>query len=202
MENFHKYFHYFAGIVFLVVISIAICGQDANKGLTAGLPGGEGEQPPAQNDNNQTPTTPPKYEVQIIPQSFKPTSIPPGNNIAAPINIGSESQTKQGDLGINGNLILQGIILTVKAINAGEDVYGGYACTVESPWLPQGGTSDTCNGDAYGAYACGETESRQCTDIYFDNSCWSVEGINSGSMPLYNARQITCKINRILMQQQ
>jgi len=40
----------------------------------------------------------------------KPVEIPPTSNVAAPINTSSMAQTKTGDLEVNGNLQVGGIL--------------------------------------------------------------------------------------------
>lgn len=159
-DDIQKKFQQWITGAFLIGVLILVFGQNIRSGLAqlsqptdSNDPADVGTQPsqtqvPTQT-NTPAPTQPVIFQVQAVPQSFKPTAIPPGNNVAAPLNSGPESQSKagalsvgsfnagainsgavsvSGDLNLGGVLNIQGLIFGAKAINAGEDSYYGDIC--------------------------------------------------------------------------
>ncbi len=70
------------------------------------------------------------FATSLLSAWTGPTAAPPGNNVAAPINVGSTDQIKDGGLGVNalavfGNQILSGSSLYLNfGANSGSEGYG------------------------------------------------------------------------------
>src|SRR3989344_5132985 len=96
----HVRFHAYLAITFIAAITVFLLSQDINNGLAQLVSSSEesgSTQQLAQLAPPQNPV-PVQYQVQAVPQAFKPTAIPPGNNVAAPLNTGPDAQSKSGSL--------------------------------------------------------------------------------------------------------
>ena len=83
-----------------------------------------------------------KFLPQIVASLFlagfvayawtEPAGAPPAGNVNAPINVGPNTQTKQGDLILNGNLKVSGDIID----KVGNTIYNSITGKIERARLP------------------------------------------------------------------
>ncbi|GEM_PF-5649015 len=150
-QNSKPLLYFFIGL-FLLIAGILTFGDSIQRGLAVTNPGNqiddnpiiqpESQQPPTTptTPTTQTETPPPvHFQFEDFPPSLRPTALPPGNNVSAPLNSGPDTQVKSGALGVgafqagsinsgdvtvNGTIKLKGITLDVGFDNGGEDYYG------------------------------------------------------------------------------
>ncbi|HEY4499951.1 MAG TPA: hypothetical protein VJH70_02385 [Candidatus Paceibacterota bacterium] len=193
---------------FFVGILILVFGQDIRSGLAVIAPGDTGGsptdtgQPPQTQTPTQTTTPPPvEYKVQVIPTEFKPTAIPPGNNVAGPLNTSAAPQIKSGDLTIQGALSaassvdvtgnltvsgafnLQGHNIKIASVPSTPVYQTSYGNWVQGSSQPD----DSCNGDSTNSYTCvpGVTKS-SCRDKI------SYQGGAHNSFTFFQHRTVSC----------
>ena len=78
--------------------------------------------------------------LQFVRAWTEPTAAPPGGNVGAPINTSATAQTKEGNLNVNGGMVIGGATGGYKGtgtINASQFCLGGVCI---SAW-PTGGTT-------------------------------------------------------------
>jgi hypothetical protein len=101
-----------------------------------------------------------------------------------------DSLCETGNLSTAGTFYFKGLTFTnVRAINLGEDSYGGWQCITT-------GRDDSCNGNEDEPFTCGATDNiGWCKDIWYDNA-WEEDKCNA--MGAAYSRGVTCRPNYIL----
>ena len=138
----------------------------------------------------------------------KSGSLSVGSLSSGDINAGNVSAS--GNLNLSGDFNIQGLVMTVKSVNAGEDSYYNYQCRgydlimwngTVYPWGVEHfkvNQLETCNTDYFSPYACSPNESRSCYDIYVDNATCLAGTVSA--VGGYMGRNVTCSVTRVLTQ--